>query len=43
MVRLGGPISTSVAVERAERVRGVVLGNTWFWPADTLTTKMFST
>ena len=38
----GGPISMAVAVERAERVRGIVLGNTWFWPADTLTTKMFS-
>jgi haloalkane dehalogenase len=38
----GGPISTAVAVERADRVRGVVLGNTWFWPTDTLTTKIFS-
>jgi haloalkane dehalogenase len=38
----GGPISMAVAVERADRVRGVVLGNTWFWPADTLSTKAFS-
>jgi len=38
----GGPISMAVAVERAERVRGVVLGNTWFWPTDELTTKIFS-
>jgi len=38
----GGPISMAVAVERAERVRGIVLGNTWFWPTDTLTTKIFS-
>ncbi|KAA1251873.1 haloalkane dehalogenase [Mycobacterium simiae] len=38
----GGPISTAVAVERADRVRGIVLGNTWFWPADTLTMKVFS-
>lgn len=30
----GGPIGTAVATQRAERVRGVVLGNTWFWPAD---------
>ncbi len=30
----GGPIGTAVATERAERVSGVVLGNTWFWPAD---------
>jgi haloalkane dehalogenase len=38
----GGPIGMAVAVERAARVRGVVLGNTWFWPADTLSTKAFS-
>ncbi|AGZ48920.1 haloalkane dehalogenase [Mycobacterium kansasii] len=38
----GGPIGMAVSVERADRVRGVVLGNTWFWPADTLTMKMFS-
>ncbi|GAB7144277.1 haloalkane dehalogenase [Mycobacterium riyadhense] len=38
----GGPIGLAVAVERANRVRGVVLGNTWFWPADTLATKAFS-
>lgn len=29
----GGPIGTGVAVDRAERVRGVTLGNTWFWPS----------
>jgi haloalkane dehalogenase len=29
-------------VERADRVRGIVLGNTWFWPTDELTTKIFS-
>jgi haloalkane dehalogenase len=29
----GGPIGTAVAGERADRVAGVVLGNTWFWPA----------
>jgi haloalkane dehalogenase len=38
----GGPIGLAVAVERADRVRGVVLGNTWFWPTDVLTTKIFS-
>jgi haloalkane dehalogenase len=38
----GGPISMAVAVERAERVRGIVLGNTWFWPIDVLGTKIFS-
>ena len=29
----GGPIGTAVASERADQVAGVVLGNTWFWPA----------
>jgi haloalkane dehalogenase len=38
----GGPISMAVGTERADRVRGVVLGNTWFWPAVDLPTKMFS-
>jgi haloalkane dehalogenase len=38
----GGPISMAVATARADRVRGVVLGNTWFWPADSLTMKLFS-
>ncbi len=27
----GGPISMSMAAARADRVSGVVLGNTWFW------------
>jgi haloalkane dehalogenase len=31
-----------VATARADRVRGVVLGNTWFWPSEDLTTRMFS-
>ncbi len=30
----GGPVSMAVATARPQRVRGVVLGNTWFWPAD---------
>jgi haloalkane dehalogenase len=38
----GGPISMAVATDRADRVRGVVLGNTWFWPAADLSTKTFS-
>jgi len=38
----GGPISTAIAVDRADRVSGVVLGNTWFWPADALTMRLFS-
>ncbi len=30
----GGPVGLAVATERADRVRGVILGDTWFWPAD---------
>lgn len=30
----GGPIGTSVAAEEPDRVAGLALGNTWFWPAD---------
>jgi haloalkane dehalogenase len=38
----GGPISMTVGTARADRVRGVVLGNTWFWPADDPATRIFS-
>jgi haloalkane dehalogenase len=37
----GGPVSTAVGTGRADRVSGVVLGNTWFWPA-TLSFRLFS-
>ena len=37
----GGPVSMAVATDRADRVSGVVLGNTWFWPA-TLAFRLFS-
>ena len=30
----GGPIGTSIAASRAERIAGLVLGNTWFWAPD---------
>ncbi len=30
----GGAVSMGVATGRPERVRGVILGDTWFWPAD---------
>ena len=30
----GGPIGRRVAADRSDRVTGLVLGNTWFWPAD---------
>jgi haloalkane dehalogenase len=39
----GGPVSMAVATARPERIRGVILGNTWFWPADQLGMKLFST
>ncbi|HKW73257.1 MAG TPA: alpha/beta fold hydrolase [Candidatus Dormibacteraeota bacterium] len=29
----GGPIGMTVAVERANRVAGLVFANTWYWPA----------
>jgi len=29
----GGPIGMTVALERAERVAGLVFANTWYWPA----------
>ena len=38
----GGPVSMAVATARAGRVRGVILGNTWFWPADQPGMKLFS-
>ncbi len=38
----GGPISMAVATARADRVAGIVLGNTWFWPSDGLGMKLFS-
>lgn len=30
----GGPIGLSVACAHPDRVGGLVLGNTWYWPAD---------
>jgi haloalkane dehalogenase len=30
----GGPIGLSVAAAAPKRVSGLILGNTWFWPAD---------
>jgi haloalkane dehalogenase len=43
----GGPVGLGVATERAEHVRGVALGNTWFWPPDrllvSLTSRLLST
>jgi haloalkane dehalogenase len=30
----GGPVGLSVATSQPDRVRGLALGNTWFWPSD---------
>lgn len=38
----GGPIGMDAASRRADRVAGLVMGNTWFWPADDPKMKMFS-
>ncbi|ADG79080.1 Alpha/beta hydrolase fold protein OS=Tsukamurella paurometabola (strain ATCC 8368 / DSM / CCUG 35730 / CIP 100753 / JCM 10117 / KCTC 9821 / NBRC 16120 /NCIMB 702349 / NCTC 13040) OX=521096 GN=Tpau_2475 PE=4 SV=1 [Tsukamurella paurometabola] len=38
----GGPIGFGAAVRRAERVRGIVLGNAVFWPNDGLDKRIFS-
>jgi haloalkane dehalogenase len=38
----GGPVSMAVGTARPERARGVILGNTWFWPTDELGMKLFS-
>lgn len=38
----GGPIGLGIATRRADSIRGVVLGNTWFWPADALPMRLFS-
>ena len=38
----GGPIGMDVASRASERVKGLVMGNTWFWPADDRITNTFS-
>lgn len=38
----GGPVSMAVSTARPQRVRGVILGNTWFWPTDERRMKVFS-
>lgn len=37
----GGPIGLSAATVRADRVRGIVLGNTVFWPIEPLANRAF--
>ena len=38
----GGPIGMDVASRLPDRFSGLVMGNTWFWPADDNTTRGFS-
>lgn len=38
----GGPIGMSYAVKHQDNIRGLVLMNTWAWPAKLLKVKMFS-
>ncbi|MER7468356.1 haloalkane dehalogenase [Streptomyces sp. NPDC097981] len=38
----GGPIGLGAATTRADRVRGIVLGNTAFWPIERLANRAFS-
>ncbi len=38
----GGPIGLGAATSRADRVRGVVLGNTVFWPIEARANRVFS-
>lgn len=37
----GGPIGMDLASRNASRVAGLVMGNTWFWPADTRSMRTF--
>ena len=38
----GGPIGMEIASRRAGRVRGLVMGNTWFWPDNSRMMRVFS-
>lgn len=38
----GGPIGMRVAVDELERLRALVMGNTWYWPLDDWQAKTFS-
>jgi haloalkane dehalogenase len=38
----GGPIGLSVAARSVERLRALVMGNTWYWPTDDWKAKAFS-
>ncbi|MEM9521257.1 MAG: alpha/beta fold hydrolase [Actinomycetota bacterium] len=38
----GGPIGLDVASRRSDRIGGLVIGNTWAWPAETRMIRFFS-
>ena len=38
----GGPIGLSAALADPARIRGLIIGNSWCWPADRLRMKLFS-
>lgn len=38
----GGPIGLRVAVDELDRLRSLVMGNTWYWPLDAWQAKTFS-
>ncbi|MEO1064909.1 MAG: alpha/beta fold hydrolase [Actinomycetota bacterium] len=38
----GGPIGMEIASRRPDRIRGLVMGNTWFWPDDGRMLRAFS-
>jgi haloalkane dehalogenase len=38
----GGPIGMRVALDNLPRLRGLVMGNTWYWPIDSVTLKAFA-
>lgn len=38
----GGPVGMDVASRLPDRFSGLVMGNTWYWPADTLSLRSFS-
>lgn len=38
----GGPIGLRVALDEMPRLRALVMGNTWYWPIDTLMAKTFA-
>lgn len=38
----GGPIGLRVALDELPRLRALVMGNTWYWPADAWQTKAFA-